>query len=167
MRNLLVLIIVGAAGYYGWQAYQKDPQVFAKYLPGNKTEETASADAPSDSTVGGSDVAAPAAPAPAAPTPPVFTSRISVPEPAEGEKTTLAPGQFLVIERAKVETKDGIIAIVPGDIVKLVERRSNGTLQVTNGQNDFVVKESQVTQDVAVAKEAERREFEKRFGAVR
>jgi hypothetical protein len=97
----------------------------------------------------------------------VFTSRISVPEPAEGEKTTLAPGQFLVIERAKVETKDGIIAIVPGDIVKLVERRSNGTLQVTNGQNDFVVKESQVTQDVAVAKEAERREFEKRFGAVR
>ena len=162
------MIIIGAAGYYGWQAYQKDPQVFAKYLPGNKTEETAPADATSsDSSAGGNEGAAPAAPAPAAPAPPVFTSRINVPEAAEGEKTALAPGQFLVIERAKVETKDGIIAIVPGDIVKLVERRSNGTMQVTNGQNDFVVKESQVTQDVAVAKQAERREFEKRYGAVR
>lgn len=166
MRNLLVLIIVGAAGYYGWQAYQKDPQVFAKYIPGNKTEETASADGSSESSASDEGTAS-VAPAPAAPTPPVFTSRITVPTPSEGEKKPLPPGQFLVIERAKVETKDGIVAIVPGDMVKLVARRNNGTLEVTNGQNDFVVKESQVTQDVTVAKDAERREFEKRYGPAR
>jgi glucose/arabinose dehydrogenase len=159
MRYLLLLIVL-AAGYYGWQAYQKDPQAFTKYLPKQQTEETAAA----ESADSGSDANATtgAAPAPAAtPVPaPVFTSRIK----AEGDKQTLPPGQFLVIERASVETKDGVTAIVPGDLVKLVERRGNGTLQVTNGQYDFVVKESQVTQDVTVAQEAERREFQKRYG---
>lgn len=170
MRNLLVLIVLGAAGYYGWQAYQRDPQFFAKYIPGQKAEESAPADS-SDST-------APAAPntpgatpstpsAPAAPAAPVFTSRINLPGGDDAEKKTLAPGQFLVIERASVETKDGITAIVPGDLVKLVERRNNGTLQVTNGKLDFVVKESQVTQDVDIAKEAERKEFQKRYGTLR
>jgi hypothetical protein len=71
------------------------------------------------------------------------------------------------LERASVETKDGITAIVPGDLVKLIERRPNGTLKVTNGQYDFVVKESQVTQDVAVARQAEEREFQRRYGNLR
>ena len=159
------MIVLGAAGYYGWQAYQKDPQVFAKYLPGNKTEETASAETPSDSGTTDTPAAQPAAPA--TPAPPVFTSRINLPTTTQGEKKALAPGQYLVTERAKVETKDGIIAIVPGDLVKLVERRDNGTLLVTNGQNDFVVKESQVTQDVSLAQDAERREFQKRYGVLR
>lgn len=165
MRNLLVLIVLGAAGYYGWQAYQKDPQVFAKFLPKQQTEESATAES-SDSSAPES-AASPATPAiPATPAPPVFTSRINLPG-ADGEKKTLAPGQFLVVERASVETKDGITAIVPGDLVKLVERRGNGTMQVTNGKNDFVVKESQVTQDVEVAQQAERREFQKRYGNLR
>jgi hypothetical protein len=164
MRNLLVLIVLGVVGYYGWQAYQKDPQRFAKYLPKQLTEETSSADSDaSESQPADTSPAAPAAtPAPAVP---AFTSRITV-QP-EGDKPALAPGQFLVIERASVETKDGVTAIVPGDLVKLIERRPNGILQVTNGQYDFVVKESQVTQDVAVAREAERREFQRRYGAVR
>lgn len=169
MRNLLVLIVLGAAGYYGWQAYQKDPQFFAKYLPKQQTEESAesSSSGASDSAPDNASASAAAAPAATPPPPPVFTSRIAVPAAAEGEKRTLAPGQFLVITRASVETKDGVTAIVPGDLVKLVERRSNGTMQVTNGKYDFVVKESQVTQDVAVAQEAERREFQKRYGTLR
>jgi hypothetical protein len=166
MRNLLVLIVLGVIGYYGWQAYQKDPERFAKYLPKQLTEEESPADsAATESQPAEASPAVPAAtPAPAAP---VFTSRITVPVPAEGAKPALGPGQFLVIERASVETKDGVTAIVPGDLVKLIERRPNGVLQVTNGRYDFVVKESQVTQDVAVAREAERREFEKRYGALR
>jgi hypothetical protein len=101
--------------------------------------------------------------APAAPAPPTFQSRIAVPAAADGTKT-LAPGQFLVIERASVETKDGVTAIVPGDLVKLIERRPNGTMEVTNGTIDFVVKETQVTQDVTIAEEAERREYQRRYG---
>jgi cytoskeletal protein RodZ len=166
MRNLLVLIVIGAAGYYGWQAYQKNPKAFeaiTQYLPKQQTEETASEESGnSESAANGNTAATPATPVTPAATPvpaPIFNSRIKT----EGDKT-LPPGQFLVIERASVETKDGITAIVPGDLVKLVERRGNGTLQVTNGQHDFVVKESQVTQEVAIAQEAERREFQKRYG---
>jgi len=168
MRNLLVLIVLGAAGYYGWQAYQKNPEAFTKYLPKQQTEESTAAESSEPDTA----ATAPAGSAPAAvatpPPPPAFTSRINVASAAaEGEKQMMPPGQFLVIERASVETKDGISAIVPGDSVKLIERRANGTLLVTNGQNDFVVKESQVTQEVAIAQEAERREFQKRYGTLR
>jgi hypothetical protein len=132
--------------------------VITKYLPKQQTEETASAEpGNSESAANANASATPAAPA-ATPVPaPVFNSRI------KSDSDKLPPGQFLVIERASVETKDGITAIVPGDLVRLVERRGNGTLQVTNGQQDFVVKESQVTQDVAIAQEAERREFQKRY----
>jgi hypothetical protein len=164
MRNILVLIVIGAAGYYGWQAYQKNPQAFegiTKYLPKQQTEETASADSENPESAANANIAASTGVPAATPVPaPVFNSRIKT----DGDKQTLPPGQFLVIERASVETKDGITAIVPGDLVRLVERRGNGTLRVTNGQNDFVVKESQVTQDVTVAQEAERREFQKRYG---
>jgi cytoskeletal protein RodZ len=166
MRNILVLIIIGAAGYYGWQAYQKNPQAFegiTKYLPKQQTEETASADSENSESGANANTATSTSTGVPAATPvpaPVFNSRIKT----DGDKQKLPPGQFLVIERASVETKDGITAIVPGDLVRLVERRGNGTLQVTNGQQDFVVKESQVTQEVTVAQEAERREFQKRYG---
>jgi cytoskeletal protein RodZ len=169
MRNLAVLIVIGAVGYYGWQAYQKNPEAFTKYLPKQETEETASAESSDAATAATPPAGAVPAPAATPPPPPVFTSRIKVDAATagEGEKKTLPPGQFLIVERASVETKDGISAVVPGDMVKLIERRGNGTLLVTNGQHDFTVKESQVTQDVAIAQEAERREFQKRYGAIR
>jgi hypothetical protein len=171
MRNLAVWILIGVVGYYGWQAYQKNPEAFTKYLPKQQTEEAV----PAESTDSGTEATPPAgnasaaAPAATPPPAPVFTSRIKVEgaTQGEGEKKTLPPGQFLIIERASIETKDGVLAVVPGDTVKLIERRGNGTLVVTNGRNDFTVKESQVTQDVAVAQEAERREFQKRYGVVR
>jgi uncharacterized protein YlzI (FlbEa/FlbD family) len=161
--RLLVLIVIGVAGYYGWQAYQKDPQFLSKYLPNQQTEETQSADS---AETPANTAEAPAAPsAPAAPAAPVFVSKIAVPAGSDGSDQKLPPGQFLMLERVSVETKDGVTAIVAGDLVKLIERRPNGTLQVTNGQHDFVVKESQVTQEVSVARDAERREFQKRYGA--
>lgn len=168
MRNLAVIVLLGAIGYYGWQAYKKDPEAFTKFLPKQQTEEVASAEgAESGAVTPPADNAS--APSATPPPPPVFTSRIKVEgaPTVEGEKKTLPPGQFLIIERASIETKDGVFAIVPGDAVKLIERKGNGTLVVTNGKNDFTVKESQVTQDVSVAQEAERREFQKRYGVVR
>ena len=62
-----------------------------------------------------------------------------------------------------VETPNGIIAVVPGDLVKLMQRKDNGKLRVTIGQADFDVKEEQVTQDPEVAQVAEKRDFDKRF----
>jgi hypothetical protein len=173
MRNLLVLIILAAAGYYGWQTWQQHPEYLANFLPKQQTEEdgksmgSTASDAPTAANPAEASASKPASAVQTAPATPAFKSRIAVPASEDGEKRTVAPGEFLVIQRASVETKDGITAIVPGDLVKLIERRGNGTLRVTNGQVDFIVKESQVTQDVAVAQEAERREYEKRYGNLR
>jgi hypothetical protein len=168
MRNLLLLIILAVGGYYGWKAWQEQPEWLARLLP--KSAEPASSEPATAETDESSSTVppAPTAPrAPATPAPPKFVSRISLPGGAEtGEPGKVPPGTFLVIERASIETKDGVTAIVPGDQVRLVERHKNGTLTVTNGEADFVVKESQVTQDIAVAQTAEKRDFEKRYGRI-
>jgi hypothetical protein len=166
MRNLLVLIILAAGAYFGWKAWQEQPEWLVRLLPKQTPPaESEATPAPDESNAEGS-TATVATPAPApTPAPRKFISRINVPPAALGaEEGKLAPGNFLVIERASVETKDGVVAIIPGDQVRLIERHADGTLTVTNGQQDFVVKESQVTQDIATAEEAERKDFEKRFG---
>ena len=168
--RIVVLIIIGVAGFYGWQAYQKDPRFLSKYLP-KDTEEVQPGET---SELPIASEGAPRVPAtsetpsiPTTPAPPVFVSKITVPVKTDGDSQKLPAGQFLVLERVSVETRYGVTAIVAGDLVKLIERRPNGTLRVTNGKDDFVVKESQVTQEVSIAREAERRQFQKRFGAVR
>jgi hypothetical protein len=169
MRNLLYLIIIAAGAYYGWKTWQEKPQWLVKLVP--SLQSTAPAD---PGAAPGGVPGAPAAPGgvaqiPGAPTPEplVFKSRIAMPAGATvapGEVAKMPPGTFLVTARASVETDSGVIAIVPGDQVKLLERRNDGTLKVTDGKVDFVVKESQVTQDLAVAQAAERADWEKRFG---
>lgn len=170
MRYLFKLLVIALIGYFGWQYYQKNPDVIARYLPNKNApdaSETPSDEPVSDAVVKKTDeTATPPAPKPATPTPrpiPRFISKIVVPKTAEGERPMAAPGQLLVLERTSVETRDGIIAVVPGDTVKLVERRGDGTVKVTDGTQDFVLKDSQVTRDIEVAQEAERKEYEKKY----
>jgi hypothetical protein len=162
-----VLIIIAAGAYFGWKTWQEQPEWLVRLLPKSATAETTtetdeSATPPTDATPG------PAAPTPRpTPAPPKFISRIVAPDPATGaDAGKVPPGSFLVIDRASVETKDGVVAIVPGDQVRLVERHNDGTLTVTNGREEFKVKDSQVTNDIATAQEAERKDFERRYGRV-
>lgn len=68
-----------------------------------------------------------------------------------------------MLDRVTAETKDGVVGAVPGDEAKLV-RRSGDKLRVSVGGTEFEVKESQVTRDVALAQEAERKDFARRSG---
>jgi len=68
-----------------------------------------------------------------------------------------------MLDRVSVTVPDGVIAIVPGDLVKLVQRKDNGKLRVTINRADFEVKEEQVTQDPEIAQVAEKRDYDKRF----
>ena len=178
MRNLVALIILAAGGYFGWKAWQDQPDWLVRVLPKpvSTTSSRASTEGVNDpsselppfsaTTREAASPSTPARPRVATPPTPNFVSRIR-PSTAGGDPSRVAPGRFLIIERASVETKDGVIAVVPGDEVRLMERHKNGTLTVTNGQAEFIVKESQVTQDIATAQAAEMHEFQKRFGRTR
>jgi hypothetical protein len=144
MRPLLIIIVIAALGYFGWTYYRDHKGSLPSSIPflSNSSE--------------------PASPAEEPP----FVSKVKIPEPPAdappGAKPTAPPGFFYVLDRTSVETPNGVIAIVPGDLVKLLERKGNGKLRVTNDQADFDLKEEQVTQDPEVAQVAEKRDFDKR-----
>ncbi len=149
MRQLFSLVVLAAAGYLAYQFYQE------RFT--NSQRESA----PDFVAEGPSEVPAPR---PAAPPPPVFQSRIRPPAPiGESEKQLAPPGVFYMLERVSAETKNGITTVVPGDEVRLLKRVGN-KLKVTIGTTEFEVKESQVTNDIARAREAEKREFVWRTG---
>jgi len=132
MRLLFIIIIVGALGYLGW--------VYREELSG-KIETVTS----SEST-----------PAPAADTSPEgVTPPIGAPPPpaATPFPKEMAPaGSFYVKERVSVEVPEGIKALNPGELVKMVYRNKDGTARVTTGKTDVTIKESMLTSDPAEIK---------------
>ncbi|MDB6153072.1 MAG: hypothetical protein JWL90_1525 [Chthoniobacteraceae bacterium] len=151
MRQLFLLIVLGAAGYLGYLAYKGElPTNFQP--PWTRVEEPEPVPAP---------VATPP-PTPAeikakavATAIASYKSKIVIPEGAPGEKHLSPPGVFYMVDRFSTETPSGIRAVVPGDQVKLLKRIGNGTLKLTDGEVEFVAKESQVTNDLEVARAAE------------
>jgi hypothetical protein len=67
------------------------------------------------------------------------------------------PGTFYMVDRAKVTSASGVKAVSPGEQVKLLERLPGNKLRVTIDHADFVVSSWQVTDDLDVAREAERK----------
>jgi hypothetical protein len=151
MRFLLTVIVIAVVGYVGYDYYQKnkaevDARIAAFFNRDSPNE------APQDSYEG--PVSAP---------PPVFQSKIQMPDVPPGEKKIAAPGDFYLLERVTVETPTGVVAVNPGEQVKLLGRK-NGKMRVMIGTMDFEVKESQVTNDLEIALEAEKRDFVNRGG---
>lgn len=158
MRQLFILIVIAAIGYL---AYTFSKERFARPL----TDEGEEGVPPS--TVQPAIPVAPLAPvAPATPAAPVFKSRIPdrASTASSGEKRLAPLGTYYMVDRVSVETKDGIIAVVPGDEVKVL-KRTGDRLKVTIGKVDFEVKEAQVTNDLDVAQAAEKKEFARRSRA--
>jgi hypothetical protein len=152
MRQLLIILVIAALGYFGWNYYQEHKDLLPASIPfvGNSDDS-----APSAAMEGTNEPIAP------------FVSKVKIPEmPPDappGAKPMAAPGYFFMLDRVSIEVADGVIAIVPGDLVKLIQRKDNGKLRVTNDRADFDVKEEQVTQDPEIAQVAEKRDYDKRF----
>jgi hypothetical protein len=155
-RFLLLLLVLGVGGY---AAYVKVPafhdqvnRLLAKFEnvpPALEAQEQT----------------AQATPAPAVNGATPFTSKIEPSAPdAPREKQLAPPGIFYMTERVSVETRSGVQAVVPGDQVKLLQRLPNGRMRVTIGTADFEIKESQATNDLDVAREAEKADFVARGG---
>ncbi len=147
MRSIIYLIIIGAAGYLGYNYYLQKM--------GGKSDEADTP--PAAAAADPSRSAASAAPLPLANVAPVFKSKIAIPDGPAGEKHLAKPGVFYVLERTSIEHASGVAAVVPGEEVKLLGRKGNGVLKVTTGKYEFELKESQVTNDLDRAQEAERK----------
>jgi hypothetical protein len=149
MKQLFMLIVLAAGGYLAYTFYE------THYLK----PETQEAEEITPSTV-----PEPSPGVPSAPPKPTFKSKVPGPDnAASGEKHVAPPGVFYMLERISAETKNGIVAVVPGDEVKLL-KRTGDVLKVTIGTADFDVKASQVTDDLDVARAVEKKEFQRRTG---
>ena len=146
MRQVLIILVLVVAGYFGWGYYQGHKDTISIPFFSKSDDTPAAATSPH-----GSESSPDAK----------FRSKIKVPEAPAGVKPMAPAGQYYMMDRVSVETKSGVIAVVPGDLVKLIERKENGVLRVTNDQADFEVKEQQVTQDPEAALVAEKLDFEK------
>lgn len=89
------------------------------------------------------------------PTPPDRTSpqaRHPVELPRTGR--IAAPGFLYMLDRVSQTTDTGVVAVIPGEEVRIMQRKPNGRIRITTGKYDFDVKESQVTQDFDLAQAA-------------
>lgn len=150
MRQLFILIVLVAAGYLGYNFYQER---FATKPPESEPAPEVAPAEPAQPSLPPSPAATPA---------PEFQSKIEM--PPEGEKQVAPPGVFYMLERVSIETDTGIRAVIPGEKMMLLKRNDDGTLKLNDGKSDFVVKETQVTNDLQLAVEAERKEWMRRGG---
>lgn len=158
MKGLFILLLIGAAGYFGYAHYTGNKTVVEQQI-------RAALKLPESAPAAPTTAALPSTPLPVLPPPPVFESRIAAPPVAQsGEKQYAPPGVFYVVERVSMETDSGVKAVSPGERVKLLQRLNNGRMRVTTGDADFEVKASQVTNDLDLAREAEKRDFVARGG---
>jgi hypothetical protein len=96
---------------------------------------------------------------PGQPIPGVFQSRIILPSSlGEGEKALAPAGVFYPLRRISRGIRDGVYAVLPGEELKLLKRLPAGRLLLVSGSVEFTVRESQVTNDLKLAQEAERQD---------
>jgi hypothetical protein len=100
-----------------------------------------------------------------APTPrPVFQSRLPTPSVPPGQREPPQPGIYYLLERVSTKTSRGVQAALPGEKVILLERLPGKKMKVTVGGADFIVDQSQLTDDISVARELEKQDFIARGG---
>ncbi len=128
-RFLPILIILGAAGFFlhrHWDAVRSKVEPIAQPVISAVTGERATREPD----------------APPAPTPLPRTGLVA------------PPGFLYMLDRVSRTTGDGVVAVIPGEQVRLMQRIPNGRVRITTGRHDFDVKESQVTQDFDLAQAA-------------
>jgi hypothetical protein len=137
-RFLTIAVILLCGGYLTVKALRHFPR---EQLPTPSTETS------------------PAPLPPRQPIPATFQSKIIVPGALDAEGKALAPaGVFYPLKRISREIRDGVYAVLPGEELKLLKRLPEGRLLLVSGSIEFTVWESQVTNDLKLAQEAERRD---------
>ena len=121
MRLFFAIIVVAAIGYLGWVFYRESSGAQLSVLAGKE--------------------------APPLPITASTAQHPATPAPASARGQLAPPGVFYATERVVVQNATGVKALNPGEEVKLMYRYRNGSMLVTNGRDEFVVKPSSLTKD--------------------
>ena len=124
MRLFFLAIILAAVGSLGWVFLHDARATPPPVVEGKELPPT--------------PLAPPAAPRPGLP---------SAAAPVVSNPNAARPGVFFARERVTRQNATGIKALNPGEEVKLMYRYKDGSMLVTNGHDEFVVKPSAVTKD--------------------
>jgi hypothetical protein len=133
-KPLLIILVVLIVGYLGWRWFASEPTQQAPAAPA-RTQRAATKPKP---------VAA-------RPTPVKRTAARPTPARAVAHEPRLAPeGIFFVLQRTSLPIDSGVIGFAPGTKVTLVEQ-VNSVSTVTDGEYQFKVPSSQLTNDLDIA----------------
>ena len=125
------MIIFGTCGYFGYRYWSQHPQQVDAWI---------------------APVIAAVSTQPASPPP--EQKRGSLPPDSGPPRRLAPPGIFYMVERVSVTIPTGVIAVEPGEEVRLMQRKKGGRLRITTGRYDLDVKEAQVTNDFDFAQAA-------------
>lgn len=135
MKAILGLVSIVIVGYLVWRWFAPTP-----------TQHPAVGPAPTQRSAPRS--------APARPTPPKLAQQgVAKPTPAPPAtpERRLAPeGTYFLVERASLPIESGVIGFAPGTKVTLVDQSDSGST-VTDGQYQFTVQSSYLTNDLDIA----------------
>src|SRR5438552_11978482 len=137
MKMILAVTSILIAGYFLWRWFAPGP-----------TEHNAVAPAPAQHSAAKSTTAA-------RPTPPKRLAQQGAAKPTPAHLVTaerrLAPeGTYFLVERASLPIESGVIGFAPGTKVTLVDQSDSGST-VTDGQYQFTVQSSYLTNDLDIA----------------
>ena len=152
MRFLLTVIVLAGAGYFGYNYYlnhkeevdQKIAALTEKVKPGEN-------EMPGRLLTGTSRS-------------PPSNPRSKYPLARPARRSSPLPGSSTWSIVSASRRRSGIQAINPGEQVKLLARMKNGRMKMAQGAIDFEVKETQVTNDLERAQQAEKSDFVARGG---
>jgi hypothetical protein len=135
VKAILGVVSIVIVGYLIWRWFAPTP-----------AQHSAVASAPAQRTAPGSTITHP--------TPPKRLAQQGVAKPTPARPTPqrrLAPeGTFFLVERASLPIEAGVIGFAPGTKVTLVEQGDSAST-VTDGQYQFKVSSSQLTNDLDLA----------------
>jgi hypothetical protein len=145
MKMILVVTSILIAGYFLWRWFAPGP-----------TEHNAVAPAPAQHSAAKSTTAA-------RPTPPKRVAQQGVAKPTPAHPVTaerrLAPeGTYFLVERASLPIESGVIGFAPGTKVTLLDQSDSGST-VTDGQYQFTVQSSYLTNDLDIAASVARSDY--------
>jgi hypothetical protein len=124
MKPVFLFALLALAGYFGWQLFHEFRD---RMQPVPDQTEAANA-IPIPATAPSSPAAKP-------------------PQTTAPPSSLAPPGVYYAGERISIKNETGVKALHPGEEVKLMYRYKDGSMLVTNGRHEFVVKAAALTKD--------------------